>query len=106
AFAAMKQGAYFVNTARGEIVDEAALEAALESGQLSGAALDVFDPEPPEPGSTLVRRPDVIGTPHLAGASRQVASESVAKVVAEVAEFLKSGQIAHCANPDSRSASA
>lgn len=106
AFAAMKQGAYFVNTARGEIVDEAALEAALESGQLSGAALDVFDPEPPEPGSTLVRRPDVIVTPHLAGASRQVASESVAKVVAEVAEFLKSGQIAHCANPDSRSASA
>lgn len=102
AFAAMKHGAYFVNTARGEIVDETALEAALESGQLSGAALDVFDPEPPREGNTLVRRADVIVTPHLAGASQQVASESVAKVVAEVGEFLRSGQITHCANPDAR----
>lgn len=102
AFAAMKQGAYFVNTARGEIVDEAALEAALESGQLSGAALDVFDPEPPQPGNTLVRRPDVIVTPHLAGASQQVASESVTKVVAEIAQFLQSGEITNCANPDAQ----
>ncbi len=100
AFGAMKQGAYFVNTARGEIVDERALEAALESGHLSGAALDVFDPEPPGPDNTLVRRPDVIVTPHLAGASRQVASESVQRVVAEVAAYLKDGSIEHCANEE------
>lgn len=106
AFATMKQGAYFINTARGEIVDEAALEAALDAGKLSGAALDVFDPEPPEPGNSLVRRPDVIVTPHLAGASRQVASESVQRVVTEVAEYLRTGEIAHCANPDAGNESA
>ncbi|UIJ34913.1 NAD(P)-dependent oxidoreductase [Allobranchiibius sp. GilTou73] len=100
AFGAMKHGAYFVNTARGEIVDEAALLEALDSGLLSGAALDVFDPEPPGPDNPLVHRPDVIGTPHLAGASRQVSSESVQRVVRDVASYLHSGRMDHCANPD------
>ena len=100
AFGAMKRGAYFVNTARGEIVDEAALLDALESGQLSGAALDVFDPEPPGADNPLVGRPDVIGTPHLAGASQQVASESVERVVRDVAAYLDGGRMDHCANPD------
>lgn len=100
AFAQMKDGAYFVNTARGELVRRAALLAALESGRLRGAALDVFDPEPPDVDDPLAARPDVLGTPHLAGASRQVASESVARVVAEVATFLDTGRLEHCANPD------
>ena len=99
-FNAMKPGSYFVNTARGELVDEAALLAALESGRLRGAALDVFSPEPPAPGSLLVTRPDVIATPHLAGASRQVAEESAVRVAAAVAGYLADGTLEHCANPE------
>ncbi len=100
AFAAMKPGAYFVNTARGELVDQPALLAALESGHLAGAALDVFDPEPPEPQDPLLRRADVVVTPHLAGASRQVAESSARRVAAEVADFLATGALSHCANPE------
>ncbi len=100
AFARMKRGAYFVNTARGELVDQEALLAALEDGRLAGAALDVFDPEPPAEDDPLLRRPDVIATPHLAGASRQVALESVQRVAREVAGFLHDGTLEHCANPD------
>lgn len=98
-FGKMKPGASFVNTARGELVQQAALLAALESGHLRGAALDVFDPEPPAPDDPLLARSDVIATPHLAGASQQVASESVTKVAAEVARFLATGELVHCANP-------
>jgi D-3-phosphoglycerate dehydrogenase len=99
AFAAMKPGAYFVNTARGEIVDQSALADALDSGHLAGAALDVFHPEPPQADERLLDRPNVITTPHLAGASRQVALESVQRVTAEVGAFLRTGNLLHCANP-------
>lgn len=99
AFTAMKPGARFVNTARGELVDQSALLAALESGQLAGAALDVFSAEPPDPNDPLLSRADVIVTPHLAGGSRQAALESVERVTREVADFLRHGALAHCANP-------
>lgn len=98
-FGRMKAGARFVNTARGELVDRRALLDALESGHLRGAALDVFDPEPPAAHDPLIARPDVIATPHLAGASEQVASESVSRVAQEVAHFLTTGELEHCANP-------
>ncbi len=95
----MKPGAYLVNTARGELVDQEAVRAALEEGRLGGLATDVFDPEPPDPGDPLLGRPDVLPTPHLAGSSRQVASLSVRRVVDEVARFLEDGTLEHCANP-------
>lgn len=99
AFAAMKPGVFFVNTARGELVDYDALRAALDSGQVGGAALDVFDPEPPAADDPLLAHLSVLATPHLAGGSRQVAVESATKVAAAVAGFLADGALVHCANP-------
>jgi phosphoglycerate dehydrogenase-like enzyme len=68
-FAAMKRGAVFVNTARGGLVDHDALLAALESGHLAGAALDVTDPEPLPADHPLIGRDDVVVTPHVASAT-------------------------------------
>lgn len=67
ALAAMKPGAILVNIARGRVVDTQALVAALESGHLGGAALDVTDPEPLPPEHELWRLPGVLITPHVAG---------------------------------------
>ena len=100
ALAAMRPGSVLVNTARGELVDTRALDAALESGHLRAAVLDVFDPEPPAPDDPLPRRPGVFATPHLAGASRQVAEESAARIAQEVAEVLGGRKPGNCVNPE------
>jgi len=97
ALAKMKRGVLIVCAARGGIVDEDALLAALESGQVAGAALDVFRAEPP--GLTpLVSHPRVICTPHL-GASTAEAQEAVALQVAEqIADYLTGGTIRNAVN--------
>jgi phosphoglycerate dehydrogenase-like enzyme len=75
-FAAMKPGALFVNVARGGLVDEAALLAALETGQVGGAGLDVYAKEPADPQSPLLHHPRVFATPHAGGLTRTMFTRS------------------------------
>lgn len=86
--ALMKPDAILINTARGGVVNEPAVAAALKSGRLGGAALDVFDSEPLPAGSPLSDAPNLILTPHIAGVTRE-SNERVSTMIAErVAAFL------------------
>jgi glyoxylate reductase len=80
--AAMKDGVYIVNTARGRIIDQTALVEALKSGKIAAAGLDVFEEEPLDPGSPLASMDNVVLTPHLAASSEE-AMERMAVQVAE-----------------------
>ncbi len=98
AFAKMKKGVRFLNCARGGIIKEADLYAALQSGQVGGAGLDVYETEPPPADFQLRSLPQVVMTPHL-GASTEEAQENVGIEVAEaIIDYLLSGAVRNAVN--------
>jgi D-3-phosphoglycerate dehydrogenase len=93
-----KKGVRIVNCARGGIVEEKALVAAIQAGHVAGAALDVFEKEPPTPDNPLLKMPEVICTPHL-GAATEEAQENVAvDVVRQVVDALYERAIKNAVN--------
>jgi D-3-phosphoglycerate dehydrogenase len=98
AYAKMKKGVRIINCARGGLVDEAALYEAIRSGTVAGAALDVFEQEPPPANHPLLSLEEVIATPHL-GASTTEAQEGVAFTVAEqMRDYLLTGALRGAVN--------
>ncbi len=99
-FALMKNSAYVINTARGEVINEAALVAALEAGEIAGAGLDVFEQEPEiHPG--LVGRDDVVILPHIASASIETRTK-MGLIAAQnlIAVLVKGERPPNCLNPE------
>lgn len=99
AFRRMKPTAILVNTARGAIVDEAALVQALRDGLIAGAALDVLEAEPPSPDNPLLNMDQVVITPHVASATTRMRPETRRRAGREVAMVLRGRWPMSCVNP-------
>jgi D-3-phosphoglycerate dehydrogenase len=95
--AAMKKGVRIINCARGELIDDAALAAALKSGQVAGAALDVFVVEPPK-DSPYANLDNVILTPHIAGSTAEAQEAVGIQIACQVREYLKLGVVQNAVN--------
>ncbi|MDD7936908.1 2-hydroxyacid dehydrogenase [Actinomycetospora lutea] len=98
----LPSGAVLVNTARGGLIDHGPLPEALRSGRLGALALDVFDVEPPPDDWPLRGLPNVVATPHLAGATRQTAHRAAAIAAGEAGRYLRGEPLAHPANAAAR----
>ncbi len=98
AFALMKSTARVINCARGGIIDEDALYAALKSGRIAGAALDVFVDEPPPPTHPLLTLDSVIATPHLGAATGEAQVQVGIDIAHQLIEFLTEGTMRHSVN--------
>ena len=89
AFSLMKRSAYLINVSRGNLVDEQALEAALDQGRIAGCAMDVGRAPDQMPTPRLAARPDVIATPHAAGLTLPAIEHQSLETVAQAAEIVK-----------------
>jgi glyoxylate reductase len=101
-FATMKPGAILINTARGAVVDQSAMLAALKAGRLGGAGLDVTDPEPIARGDQLLRLENVVITPHIGSASIATRARMAALAVDNILEVFGGRVPRWCANPKVR----
>ncbi|HYM90429.1 MAG TPA: hydroxyacid dehydrogenase [bacterium] len=96
----MKPTAYLINCARGPVVDEAALYAALHEGRIAGAGIDVFDPEPPASTNPLFGLPNVIVTPHIAGVSQETSRRLSLAAAEQVMQVLADERPPRLVNPE------
>jgi len=83
----MRKGAFLINTSRGEVIDEPALAQALSSGAIAGAALDVFEKEPPSP--ELLSAPNLIATPHIGGQTAEAQRMAISVTGNKIVEFFQ-----------------
>jgi D-3-phosphoglycerate dehydrogenase len=93
----MKKGVRLVNCARGELIEEAALSEALKSGQVAGAALDVFQSEPLK-GSPLMKLDNIILTPHIGGSTKEALEAVGVQIAQQVTEYLTTGVFQNAVN--------
>ena len=94
----MKPGARLVNVARGGIIDEDALAAAIAGGHIAGAAIDVFTQEPPPPDHPLLQLPQVVVTPHLGASTREAQVNVAFDVADQIVEYLEGGTPRYAVN--------
>ncbi|MCC6589535.1 MAG: phosphoglycerate dehydrogenase [Bryobacterales bacterium] len=96
--AKMKDGVRIINCARGELIDQAALLDALNSGKVAGAGLDVFDPEPPKEGERLLAAANLIATPHIGGSTEEAQEIVGIRIVKQMVEYLQNGVAINAVN--------
>src|SRR5581483_2144521 len=96
-FSQMKRGVRIVNCARGELIDSGALQKAIETGQVEGAALDVFESEPPGE-NPLFRLDSIVATPHIAGSTEEAQEIVGVRIVEQLVEYLKGGVALNAVN--------
>jgi D-3-phosphoglycerate dehydrogenase len=98
AFAAMKPGVRIINCARGELIDQDALREALASGKIGGAALDVFETEPPAAGDPMLKMDNFVATPHIGGSTEEAQEIVGVRIAEQVVEYLQNGVALHAVN--------
>ena len=96
----MKPGAYLINTARGELIDETALKEAIETNHLAGAALDVFSQEPPKKKHPLLQCPNVILTPHMGARTDDAMNQMGSIAMQDCLAVLRGERPSNIVNPE------
>jgi len=98
AFSKMKHGVRIINCARGELIDQEALREAMASGKVAGAALDVFEKEPPAPDDPLLAMETLVATPHIGGSTEEAQETVGVRIAEQIVEYLQNGAALHAVN--------